>query len=229
MLKDLFDDDFVQHYNITSSNVAAVEHCVRESVFDLEDDENDPIKNSGDGKVTIKNTIEGMDVLEYEHFINQCNKPKSFANGRKRCDFVLTSQLPKDFVCLLELSSAIGDSAKALFNLPINHHQEGAVSKAEKAEKQLLSTLETMMEVPAIKDNLQQSTKRVCLFAYRLFPRQSAEIRAANISDMHARYLRIEAMETKDDGARLNSPDIEKYGFEYRRISHEYTFNYLAQ
>ncbi len=229
MLKDLFDCDFVQHYKITSPNVVAVEHCVRESIFDLEDEENTPIKGIGEGKVTIKNTEEGMEVLEYEHFINQCQKPRSFANGRKRCDFVLTSQIPVDFVCLVELSSAIGDSAKALFNLPINHQQEDAISKAEKAERQLSCTLETMMDVPAIKENLEQRTKRVCLFAYRLYPRHSAEIIEAKISDMHARYIRIEAMETKDDGAQLSSSNIEKYGFEYRRISHEFSFNYLAQ
>jgi len=39
-----------------------------------------------------------------------------------------------------------------------------------------------------------------------------------------AKYLTIEAKATSDNGAIIDCPRIEKLGFEYRRIEHQYVF-----
>lgn len=221
-MKTLIDNAFVAHYGITSFT-PAVEYNVQEESFDIDDKSTLPIVEKSNGQVTLSNISGGVDVLSYEHFINGCKRPRGFANGLKRCDYVITSATNKSIVCLLEITSAVG-SVSGL-SIPILHSKTKAViypgGKYEKVQDQLESSLKTLMDVPAISSDFQQRIRKVCLMAYRIYPYTKLKDR---IRHPFMRFLGIEARETKEQGAWFSCPGIESYGFEYRRINHDYTF-----
>ena len=141
MLNDLLRKDFIVHYNITSKDVVVDYQTTAAEEFDL-DDMPSPIKilPLGKGGLSFEGNSEQIEVVHYEDFIAQCKKPQVFANGRKRCDYVVCSMRQaenKGHVILAELTSALGGA----YNLarPIRKGQdlEYRGGKYEKAAKQL--------------------------------------------------------------------------------------------
>lgn len=81
--------DFVSRHGIHVSPQAEVV-STDAVLFDI-DDMPSPVAllAHGDGKLSLTNdTYGGMDILAYEKFIDQCSKPTSFLNGRKKCDYL---------------------------------------------------------------------------------------------------------------------------------------------
>ena len=92
--------------------------------------------------------------------------------------------------------------------------------KFQKAEIQLAVSLQTLLDVPEIKDYADACAKRVCLLSYRIDNGNdpSGSQKAFN------RYKAIESKATGSEGALLHQAVIESLGFEYRRISYEYSY-----
>lgn len=223
-MKQLLENDFLKHYGVTST-VAIDCLCVTDVDFDL-DDQDSPIglKALGAGKASFHNDKGELEIVHYEDFINQCDKPPSFKKGRKKCDYLLCHTTTPKTVVLLEITSALG--SRANLEKPITHKNTGkllyARGKFEKCEDQLFKSLRTLDEVPSISRRLKAYTRKICLMAYTIKPAQ-AKLQSIG-SRPFAKYLAIEAKATSDNGAIIDCPKIEELGFEYRRIEHQYVF-----
>ena len=204
-MKQLLENDFLKHYGVTST-VAIDCLCVTDVDFDLDDEDSSiSLKALGAGKASFHNDNGELEIIHYEDFINKCDKPPSFKKGRKKCDYLLCHTTTPETVMLLEITSALGSQA----NL-------------EKCEDQLFQSLCTLVKVPSISGKLNEYTRKICLMAYTIKP---AQTKSQSIgSRPFAKYLTIEAKATSDNGAIIDCPRIEKLGFEYRRIEHQYVF-----
>ena len=217
-MRDLFINDFVSHYRITTRDIVADEYEVQDDPFEMADSAASPIVDEGNGLLKMHNVDGGMNVFAYERFINSCKKPLSFQNGRKRCDLVLTSRTNAELACLVEFTSTIGNTSnltKPILNEDGSTQYAGG--KMEKAEVQLTESLKTMLAVPTIAGDMNARIHRVCMAAYRIFPILDPAVR---MRYPDSRYKQIEARETGEDGAIISMPSIESLGFEYRRVAY---------
>ena len=223
-MKQLLENDFLKHYGVTST-VAIDCLSITDVDFDLDDEDSSiSLKALGKGKASFHNDNGELELIHYEDFINQCDKPPSFKKGRKKCDYLLYHTTTPKTVVLLEITSALG--SRANLEKPITHKNTGkllyARGKFEKCEDQLFQSLCTLVKVPSISGKLNEYTRKICLMAYTIKP---AQTKSQSIgSRPFAKYLTIEAKATSDNGAIIDCPRIEKLGFEYRRIEHQYVF-----
>ena len=223
-MKQLLENDFLKHYGVTST-VAIDCLCVTDVDFDLDDEDSSiSLKALGAGKASFHNDNGELEIIHYEDFINKCDKPPSFKKGRKKCDYLLCHTTTPETVMLLEITSALGSQAN--LEKRIVHRTTCEVlyegGKFEKCEDQLFQSLSTLVKVPSISGKLNEYTRKICLMAYTIKP---AQTKSQSIgSRPFAKYLTIEAKATSDNGAIIDCPRIEKLGFEYRRIEHQYVF-----
>lgn len=223
-MKQLLENDFLKHHKVTAT-VAVDCLCVTDVDFDLDDqDLSIGLKALGKGKASFHNDNGELEIVHYEDFINQCDKPPSFKKGRKKCDYLLYHTTTPENVMLLEITSALGSQAN--LEKPIIHRTTGNVlyegGKFEKCEDQLFQSLSTLVKVPSISGKLNEYTRKICLMAYTIKP---AQTKSQSIgSRPFAKYLAIEAKATADNGAIIECRRMEDLGFEYRRIEHQYVF-----
>ena len=223
-MKQLLENDFLKHYGVTST-VAIDCLCVTDVDFDLDDEDSSiSLKALRAGKASFHNDNGELEIIHYEDFINKCDKPPSFKKGRKKCDYLLCHTTTPETVMLLEITSALGSQAN--LEKRIVHRTTCEVlyegGKFEKCEDQLFQSLCTLVKVPSISGKLNEYTRKICLMAYTIKP---AQTKSQSIgSRPFAKYLTIEAKATSDNGAIIDCPRIEKLGFEYRRIEHQYVF-----
>lgn len=220
-MRELFINDFVAYYSITSRDIEADEYVVHLEPFEMGDSEEGPVVADGDGQLRMHNVEGGINIFAYDRFITSCKKPRSFQEGRKRCDVVVTSFDNDLLVCLIEFTSAIGNT-RNLYE-PILK-KDGSVQysrgKMEKAEDQLTESLKTILDVPTIASELNRRLHRVCMAAYRIYPIIDPIVRMRYPDNM---YKTIEARETGESGAIISMPSIENLGFEYRRVAYPTT------
>lgn len=223
-LADLLRNDLTTFYGITSP-IVINSVLVRSPEFDL-DDIPGPVHPLavGAGKVTFKDNHGELEIVNYEDFVNQCKAPPAFLNGRKKCDYAIVSD--RSQMLLIEITSATG-SVQNLMK-PIINQRTGAVifqgGKYEKAENQLRATLQTIMQVVTISNYVSQFSMKTALMAYKVNPLSVVPALGPGVST-YSRYLAIETRETRQNGALLSCPQIEAYGFEYRRINHNAAFH----
>lgn len=117
---------------------------------------------------------------------------------------------------LIELTSALGTAEN--LKKPIDKYPGG---KYEKSEYQLASSLGDLLSVPTINTYMVAKAHRVCLMAYRVSPHSDPDYL---MKHPYERYLKVESKVTAEDGALMPCTAINSLGFEYRRISHEYSF-----
>lgn len=219
MLKDLLENDFVEKHGVHKWQEAEIV-VAPVGRFDLDDmDSSFSYLDEGAGKVTFENNVHGcIEVAAYERFINNCTKPKSFQQGRKRCDYIMAHTACSGYVVLVELTSAIGE--ETVLEKPVIGYPKG---KNEKCEYQLGNSLSDLLSVPAINSFFMEKDKchRICLMAYKVVHRTDSDY---YLKHPYARYLAIESKATGAAGAIVPCPLIESQGFEYRRISHEHVF-----
>lgn len=224
-IESLLNNEFISHYKISSKNVNVCSLLSNEVDFDLADNNTVPFKilPFGGGSVSFHNKKGELEILHYENFINQCKKPSSFLNGRKKCDYLLAHTDISGTVLLLEITSASGSGSN--LSKPILKRTNPSVvqyrgGKYEKCEDQLHSSLSDLMNVPLVKNVLGSYSRKICLMAYRInHPKSNYESRP------YGRYLDIETNATLANGAIVSCKKIEALGFEYRRIKHGVTFN----
>lgn len=192
------------------------------SDFDLTDEvESEFVVPYGEGVLSLRGNTGEIEVDCYDDFVKQCKKPLSFSIGRMRCDFIINSTLSdkhRNSIILAELTSS---GSKRNLSKPItdgNNRFEGG--KYKKAEKQLAESLKTLCDVPAIKSYIDGKDNKVCLMAYKIKEKSDSNKYALRPAK---KYLRVETEEAIN-GAELDSPDINKFGFIYRRISHKTYF-----
>lgn len=220
-LRELLEKQFVQFYGISTKDITVDSIISQEKEFDL-DDMSSPIHTVpvGEGKLTIKDNDTSLEIVHYEDFINQCKKPQSFARGRKRCDYIICSNIDDvssgGHIILAELTSALGDRDHLL--IPIKDSDGNVVfsdGKIGKATLQLEESLHTLMSVPEISDMFKSMTDKQCVMAYKLI-RYNNKVK--RLEHPMNRYLSIESNETRNNGAIIPHDGINRFGFLYRRI-----------
>ena len=216
---DLLQNTLVEYYKI-SSPVNLIFDQIDESEFDL-DDSSCFVVEKGQGKASFINENGPLKVLCYEDFIKQCKKPKSFAEGRKRCDFILCHDSEGGSFVLNEITSAYGDETKlALPILKGNPQYPGG--KNQKVIDQFVHTLETLLEVPDVKTKINSYNSKVCLMSFKVFSCGN-ELIDKTLAAAYS-FRKVESLETRGEGAIIEEKRINELGFEYRRISHDYSF-----
>lgn len=219
MLNELLKNNFIGHYGITNKNVSVDYRLVRDQEFDLKDMSSPfDVLPFGAGEFSLKGNDGEMEIVHYEDFVNQCKKPRSLVEGRKRCDYVLCSSAADDerHVLLVEITSASGNVEnlkKPIFDK--NGEVQFGGGKFEKGEQQLSVSLETLMDVPEIKAFVDGFADKQCLLSYRVLPKTAQTV---SMPRPMRRYLDVEAKETRGKGAVLTNTVINGYGFTYRRL-----------
>lgn len=102
---------------------------------------------------------------------------------------------------------------------PIDKYPGG---KYEKCVVQLENSLSDLLAVDNIGRLLMAKRQRVCLMAYRVDPHTDPDYL---LKHPFEHYLMIESKATAEDGAIVPCMSINRQGFEYRRISHEYSYH----
>lgn len=217
-MKRLLENDFPAHYGIRRRR-QCVEIITRDMTFDLTDQPTDFVVGHGSGGVSFCNADANLlSVINYEQYLILFDGTQ-MADGKRRCDFIVSSK-NNDILLLCEMTSSY-ESVENL-SLPIKDHTGNVIyprGKYEKAEVQLSQTLDNILEVPEIAVYAEGKQKRICLMSYVIT--HSAE---HNAVEAFGRPRMTEAKETGENGAEVPCPAIERFGFRYFRISHDYTF-----
>lgn len=224
-MKTLLENDFPEHYGV-GRRFVATELTTVEDTFDLIDANEDYIVPAGDGYVTFRNEEYNLSIIAYEKYLNNYNGTK-MSDGKHRCDFIMTDSDGDNLILLCEITSATVELAN--LSRPITKTDKTGSKivvfpggKYEKAELQLYETLSNIIPVPTIDSYIKQKKHRVCLMAYKVNPPSGETYVTINA---FTRSRIIESMEAGEVGARISSPQIESFGFEYCRICHGRAFN----
>lgn len=220
MIKTLIDTHFAAHYGL--GRVVTIDEIhTAETRFDLKSDAGITIVEQGLGFASFYSEAgDDVSVLDYEKYIDKY-AGTAFHTGRRKCDCILESENGAA-VILDEITS----SNSGIENLqePITGRRVYAGGKFEKAEQQLLVSLQTLHEVPEIATHLDTRVKRVCLCSYKLYSSSEQNL-IGNPVSVFSRGLSEAGRQTGENGVKISSPEIEALGFEYRRISHSFVYS----
>ena len=222
MIKELINTYFARHYGLQrASSIDDV--STNEPRFDLLD-KTPIIFPFGSGYASFANASnDDIHILLYEKYIDGF-RGTHFETGRKRCDFIIYDT-KSSFVALNEITST--NKASEGLKKPITKNDKNTIifegGKFEKAEKQLLESLKTLRDVDEIKIHLDSQSKRICLCSYKLYTDDTLNVIGNPVSAFNRNQTVIER-ETGENGIIISCPEIESLGFEYRRISHNYSF-----
>lgn len=221
-MENLLRTALPRHYGISRNTISILKETSCKEYFDLSDKVKTMIVNYTEGLASYRNQNRNdISVLNFEKFINQFDDI-AFGRGRKRCDFILFKEhaCADNIFILNELTSSV--SLESL-SKPICDEVGNVIfqdGKFQKAEIQLAVSLQTLLDVPEIKAYADTCAKKVCLLSYRI----DNENDPSGSQKAFNRYKAIESKATGSEGALLHQEVIESLGFEYRRISHEYSY-----
>lgn len=224
---DLLKNDLPAYYGLHRTVVNIPSVSTRNLCFDLVDGQDAMIVAYRSGNVSFERSSSTViQVINYETYLN-CWAGTSFERGRLRCDFIIYDAEKKGIFILNEQTSTTGSIRN--FLKPIIDKKTKNIrfpgGKYEKVEAQLAHTLCTLQAVPTIKSFVETFSRKVCLMSYILLsPEEEKKDVSGAMRAFSVRYKQVEARETGEDGALLVNPSLNAEGFEYRRISHEYSF-----
>lgn len=216
-LKDLFDQYFLNYYNVTHSKIKPINAKYTDiEKFDLIDSDTNFVINFGTGTGSFENkSNHEIEVLAYNCIMKFYNSGNyNLLNGAKCCDFILYNKENAKIIFNEHTTSSSG-----VDNLKTLRDSKTGITKFEKAEIQLSNSVEKMKNIKEIDELINNCPTKICLCSYKLYTGNNSTQKAFN------RGISLIDKEVGEDGAIFSSPDIEKYGFEFRRISHNYAFN----
>lgn len=220
-MKNLLENDLPAYYRVGRRCVCDEIVTLRPE-FDLIDNEDNWVVDYRTGYASFCNNISSLSVIDYEKYIGKYAGTQ-MSDGKRRCDFILTDKDGDNLVVLCEITSTIGGVEN--LSLPITRTKnDGSVEtifpkgKYQKVELQLYQSLENLIQVPSVCEYLANKRKKICLMSYLIKPAEDKAVDAFNRNRM------VEAEEAGEDGAHISFPQVERYGFEYYRISHQYPY-----
>lgn len=228
---DLLKQDLPAYYGLHRSVVNVLSESTRDLRFDLADGQDKMIVAYRSGNVSFERSSPAViQVINYEAYLNGW-AGTSFERGRLRCDFIVYDAEDKKVFVLNEQTSTTGGIQS--FLKPIIDKRTKEVrfpgGKYEKVEAQFAHTLCTLKAVPAIKAFVETFSRKVCLMSYILSAEEERKDVSGAMRAFSVRYKQVEARETGEDGALLANPVLNVEGFEYRRISHKYSFRLAGE
>ena len=220
MIKRLIDSHFARFYNL-GRVVTIDESHTTEHRFDLSGENNAMVVTFGEGCASFCNdTQSDIAILDYEGYIDKY-AGTIFHTGRMKCDCILESEIGAT-VILDEITS----SNSGLDNLQkaITGKKSYPGGKFEKAESQLLESLRTLSAVPELASHFAKQAKKVCLCSYKLYASAEQSL-IGNPVSVFSRGQAEADRQAGENGVKISSPQIEALGFEYRRISHSFSYS----
>ncbi|AMD84874.1 hypothetical protein SAMN05444369_102186 [Capnocytophaga haemolytica] len=194
MITDLLTNDFITHYHLPAVPTIKVIQLQHTS-FGISD-----LKGQG---ITITPTHLGtavctnpqkhnITIIGYESFINTIAN-EAFQKNKNRCDIL----------CETTQTFVLGE---------LKETKTRALKEArKKAKTQLITSLQTLCAVPAIKKYLETKTIRKCCFFHK---------KPTNVANIYAPEAFNRLATLPSVAIKKNYPDIEAFGFE----CYEYTY-----
>lgn len=175
---------------------------------------------SGRGETSYRNVKKReINIFHVDLFFKQLNG-RSFMSGNTNiCDYMLVSDsVAEDGVILFNELTESQDNDS--LQKPIKDKSGNikfALGKWEKGVVQLESTLSLLTKHSCVREAMDAYVRKVCLFSYKI---GSLEMEGMNKLSAFTAYRDIEALETRNSGARIRNTKIEGMGFEYYRIAY---------
>lgn len=223
---DLLTNDLPSHYGLHRSTFCIISKKTNLEQFDLTENEDTIVVPYKNGNVSFDHANQTeIEIINYEKYLNSLSGT-AFERGRKRCDLILYEKggNANSFFLLNEQTTTL--SPATTLSKPILDKDKNVVypkGKYEKVEEQLLETLQTLKGVSSIASFINKYQRKVALMSYQIIPK-STSAAAYTRTAFADRYKKVEAQETGEEGALLPHERLNVEGFEYRRISHEYSF-----
>lgn len=219
MIKQLIDSHFASCYHL-GRVVAIDESYTKEHHFDLNGEKDALVVAFGEGRASFYNNAQSeVSILDYEGYIDKY-AGTAFHTGRLKCDCILESEKGA-IVILNEITSS--NSGMENLQKAITGKRSYPKGKFEKAENQLLESLQTLSGVPEIAAYFAKKTKRVCLCSYKLYASDEQSL-IGNPVSVFSRGQAEADRQAGENGVKISSPMIEAFGFEFRRISHSFSY-----
>lgn len=212
--KGLVDSVFLCVHGIPENKRKSIDSIITKDIaFDLIDSNKNFVVEHGKGTGSFEN-LEGfeIEVLAYGKLIKEYDARYASFKGCKNCDFILYSAANSTIIFNEHTSSNNGTQHLD------KEDKDTGLTKFQKVVIQLRDSVKKMLEIPDINDFITACSTRICLCSYNLYNGENSTQKAFN------RPFAVIAKEVGEDGIKLSSSEIEQYGFEYRRISHDYSF-----
>ena len=220
-MKNLLENDLPAFYGVDRRCICD-ENITSLSEFDLTEDDTQFVVDYKKGYASFCGNSFNLSVVNYDTYISKFNGTK-IADGRCRCDFIMTDTDADSIIVLCEVTSSLGGIEN--LSRTIKKPQKDGTTKVafpkgkyQKVELQLYQSLETLTNVPSISSYINNKKRKVCLMSYLIKQTENNAVNAFNRNRM------MEAEEAGENGAQINCPQIEQFGFDYYRISHAYSF-----
>lgn len=203
-MESLFNNNLISYYNLPNPTLTNWFIETVERYFEIEDTQSGEIvlhttRGLGMGKFSNQDAL-NITIFNYDKFITSIND-EPFQQGRGRCDIILDSSNRRYFI-LGEIKDRVLLKEKQKSNV------------RSKAKKQLLSSLETILNVQEINTYINQKEIKRCCY----FNKQSASPAILNATTAFNRLP-----EAYPDGFKMSKPDIEALGFEFYEYTGEQT------
>ncbi|MDO4764340.1 MAG: hypothetical protein Q4A00_08185 [Flavobacteriaceae bacterium] len=166
-------------------------------------------KNTGDA--SFHNSLgKELYILDFENLRNQldCSILK---NITKRCDYFIAEKEEKSICLFNEITTSKDIYGLTTFIKDKKGNVQYQGGKIEKGQKQLLHSLQCVEKCTDLWTEIQSFCKRICLFSYKLSD--------TSISEQNPFNLAL-SFENDENGVVYPNKEIEKLGFEYRRIGY---------
>jgi hypothetical protein len=195
----LLTNEFISYYSLPTPLINNWYLNTNDTYFEIEDtNEGEIVKYTtrglGMAKFTNNHAL-NFCILNYDKFITSIAS-EPFKNGRKRCDLIIYSNSDRYFI-LGELKDRIPKS-----------------KVRSSAKKQLLSSLQTIKEVPEIDSFINSKTIKRCCY----FNKQSNSPISLRVTTAFNRLATI-----YPSGFKMSKPDLESLGFEFYEYTGEQT------
>lgn len=188
-MREFFEKSFPQYHTQQPPALDGLVKRTNQKYFEIEDCGEHLIihHQEGLGMARFKNQDSlNLTIFNYEGYINRFSH--NFQNGKKRCDFLLSSDEDKYFI--------VGEMKD---RNPFDDVGQGA-------RKQLLGSLLTILNVPKIKAFIDTKPIRNCCY----FNKQAIAPQEINATDA---FNRIN--EVQNDGFEMKDHKFKEVGFGY--------------
>lgn len=211
-MDNLFQNELPKSLNLSRKNISVRSETTTQKEFDLENESKlNIILSKGSGDATYQNLLEKeLYILDFENLRNQFNSCIILDNEKitKKCDYFITD---RESICVFN-EITTGKSIESLKKKIKN--KKGEIEfregKFEKAQYQFLHSIKVVQKCSIIWDKISSFSTKIGLFSYKLENSTIDEQKAFN------RALEFE----NNEGTIYSNSEIEKLGFEYRRIGY---------
>lgn len=169
-MKNLIDKDFKAYYKAKYPAIGRSAALIKETKVSLSSSsfciDDKGVASAPTAVLVINKSQEDtVHLFHYDEFQKQM--PNSFQNGRLNCDYIILWKTDQFLFCELTTGSNEINLSKPIFNSTKNNVKFPG-GKFEKVQYQLAQTVNTLMEVPSIKQAIDNLSVKLCILGYRV-------------------------------------------------------------